>query len=99
MWEIALACNAACIHCGSWAGRPRADGFRPRSARRLCCPRRLGVREVTLSGGEPLLRPDWKRIAAALVSHGLAVEIISNGLALDFAMAGRLAQAGVGNVA
>ena len=25
VWEITLACNAHCIHCGSVAGEPRAD--------------------------------------------------------------------------
>ena len=99
VWEITLACNAACIHCGSWAGRPRADELTTPEALAACAAlAELGVREVTLSGGEPLLRPDWEQIAAALVGRGLVVEMISNGLALDAATAGRLAKAGVGNV-
>jgi radical SAM protein with 4Fe4S-binding SPASM domain len=99
VWEVTLACDAACIHCGSWAGRARAHELSTQEALATCAAlAELGVREVTLSGGEPLMRPDWEQIVAALRSHGLVAEVISNGLALDSAKAGRLARSGVRTV-
>ncbi|MGC4118970.1 MAG: radical SAM protein [Myxococcales bacterium] len=55
----------------------------------------LGCDTVTFSGGEPLLREDWPLLAKALVGRGVKVEVISNGLLIDEAMAGRCAQAGI----
>ena len=99
VWEVTLACDAACIHCGSWAGRPRANELSTEEAVAACAAlAELGVREVTLSGGEPLMRPDWEAIVGALHSHGLVAEVISNGLAIDAAKAGRLAKSGVRTV-
>jgi radical SAM protein with 4Fe4S-binding SPASM domain len=40
----------------------------------------LGCECITLSGGEPLLRPDWPRIAAEIRDLGMQVELITNGL-------------------
>jgi radical SAM protein with 4Fe4S-binding SPASM domain len=40
----------------------------------------LGCESITLSGGEPLLRQDWQTIAAAIRSHSMRVELITNGL-------------------
>jgi radical SAM protein with 4Fe4S-binding SPASM domain len=99
VWEITLACDAACIHCGSSAGQPRKHELDTREALDACAALAdLGVREVTLSGGEPLLRNDWEQIVAALVGHGLTVDMISNGLSLDADKARRLAKAGIRHV-
>jgi MoaA/NifB/PqqE/SkfB family radical SAM enzyme len=96
VWEITLACNAACVHCGSRAGPARPDELDAREALELCdALADLGTREVTLSGGEPLLRPDWPEIAGRLAARGVRVDVISNGLALDDAAAKRMAEAGV----
>ena len=99
VWEVTLACNAACIHCGSWAGRARPHELTTDEALAACAAlAELGVREVTLSGGEPLMRPDWERIVAALRGRGLLVELISNGLALDQLQAARIAKSGIRTV-
>jgi radical SAM protein with 4Fe4S-binding SPASM domain len=99
VWELTLACNARCVHCGSRAGRPRERELDPAEALRLCDDlAALGVREVTFSGGEPLLRPDWPQLAARLVGRGVAVELITNGLELDASAARRLRDAGVRSV-
>jgi radical SAM protein with 4Fe4S-binding SPASM domain len=99
VWEVTLACNAACMHCGSWAGAARPDELSTAEALAACAAMaELGVREVTLSGGEPLLRGDWEQIVAALRGRGLVVEMISNGLALDEGKAARIAKSGIRSV-
>ncbi len=81
VWEITLACNSACVHCGSSAGRRRADELTTREALGLVEDlRALGTRTITLSGGEPLLRPDWEEIAAAARGAGIEAELMTNGL-------------------
>ena len=39
----------------------------------------LGVRAVTISGGEPLLRPDWLPVAARITERGMIFRLSTNG--------------------
>ncbi|MFH2006403.1 MAG: radical SAM protein [bacterium] len=81
VWELTLACNAHCVHCGSWAGRPRPDELDTREALGVIDElAALGCRSVTLSGGEPLLRRDWPQLAAAIRARSMRLELITNGL-------------------
>ena len=99
VWELTLACNARCVHCGSSAGRARAHELDTAEALGLCDELgRLGVERVTLSGGEPVLRPDLESIAKRLAGAGVTVDLISNGLAMSPERARRLADAGVASV-
>jgi MoaA/NifB/PqqE/SkfB family radical SAM enzyme len=81
VWEITLACNAKCLHCGSTAGAPRTKELTTNEALRLIHELAdLGCRSVTLSGGEPLLRSDWPELARAVIRSNMRAELISNGL-------------------
>jgi MoaA/NifB/PqqE/SkfB family radical SAM enzyme len=66
-WELTLACNLRCEHCGSSAGLPRRDELTLAEALTICeqLPDLL-VCEVDFTGGEPLVRPDWWKIAQKL---------------------------------
>ena len=67
VWEITLACNLRCGHCGATAGHARPDELSPAEALRLADDlAALPVLEVTLMGGELFLRPDWLAIAERL---------------------------------
>lgn len=60
VWEITLQCDLACRHCGSRAGRSRPDELDTAEALDLVRQMaELGVREVTVIGGEAYLRDDW----------------------------------------
>jgi radical SAM protein with 4Fe4S-binding SPASM domain len=84
VWELTLACNSRCLHCGSFAGRPREDELDTKEALDLVRQlRELGCERISLSGGEPLLRKDWHVIGEAIVKEGMAAGMISNGLAFD----------------
>ena len=70
VWEITLACDLKCQHCGSRAGRRRPDELTTAECLDLVAQlARLGTREVTLIGGEAYLRRDWVEIVRA--RHGL----------------------------
>jgi radical SAM protein with 4Fe4S-binding SPASM domain len=80
VWELTLACDMKCRHCGSRAGRPRSDELTTPEALKLAKElAAAGCKRLTLSGGEPLLRQDWPLLCQTLVSAGVRVNMISNG--------------------
>jgi radical SAM protein with 4Fe4S-binding SPASM domain len=80
VWELTLACNLRCKHCGSFAGSKRDDEMSLEENLKVADDlAALGCRRVTLSGGEPTLNPDWDRIGKRLADHGVKVNLISNG--------------------
>ncbi|MBX3213689.1 MAG: radical SAM protein [Labilithrix sp.] len=80
VWEITLACDLACRHCGSRAGRERPDELTTEQALDLVHQMAdLGVREVTLIGGEAYLRDDWTEIARTIVARGMSCGITTGG--------------------
>jgi radical SAM protein with 4Fe4S-binding SPASM domain len=98
VWEITLACNARCVHCGSSAGAARPRELTTQEATALVDElASLGCRTITLSGGEPLLREDWPVIARAARGRGMTVDVITNGL-LAAARADAIARAGLAGV-
>lgn len=80
VWELTLACNMRCKHCGSIAGSKRSDEMsldeNLRVADELAA---LGCKRVTLSGGEPTLHPAWFEIGRRLTSNYVRTNLISNG--------------------
>jgi radical SAM protein with 4Fe4S-binding SPASM domain len=82
-WELTLACNLRCGHCASSAGLPRPNEFDLDEALYLCdqFPALL-VQEVDFTGGEPLLRPGWIKIAERLNELRISTRVVTNGLLL-----------------
>jgi radical SAM protein with 4Fe4S-binding SPASM domain len=80
VWEITLACDLACRHCSSRAGRARPDELTTREALDLVDQLAdLGVLEVTLIGGEAYLRADWTQIIRAIRARGMECTMVSGG--------------------
>ena len=80
VWELTLACNLGCLHCGSTAGGRRAAELSPVEALALCDDlNSAGCRGVALMGGEPLLRPDFFAIARRVRELGMELSVITNG--------------------
>jgi radical SAM protein with 4Fe4S-binding SPASM domain len=83
VWEVTLACDLACRHCGSRAGHDRPDELTTAEALDLVDQMAdLGVKEVTLIGGEAYLRPDWLDIVRRIRSHGILCSTTSGGRGL-----------------
>ena len=85
VWEITWKCNAKCIHCGS-------DCISEEKQNQLstveCLDiikdlKRIGAKKITLSGGDPLLRPDFPVLAGEIKASGMDVAFITNSIALD----------------
>lgn len=98
-WELTLACNMRCKHCGSAAGSPRRNELSLTEALNICeqFPDLL-VHEVNFTGGEPLFRPDWFQIATRLRELNIKTKIITNGLLLDAAHISQMKDAGFARV-
>ena len=80
VWEITLACDLACQHCGSRAGRRRRDELSTAEALDLVGQMaELGARDVGLIGGEAYLRKDWLEIVAAVRAAGMECGLQSGG--------------------
>lgn len=83
VWEITLACDLKCHHCGSRAGKRRADELTTDECldlvRQLA---RMGTREITLIGGEAYLRRDWLKIIREIRDCGMDCTMQSGGLNL-----------------
>ncbi|MBI3181849.1 MAG: radical SAM protein [Myxococcales bacterium] len=96
VWEFTLKCNLACELCGSRAGSERRKELSTEEA--LEVARQLaeaGVKEVTLIGGEILLRNDWQQVVRALNDHGLLCSILTGGYGVSLTTARRMKAAGV----
>ncbi len=99
VWEITLACDLACRHCGSRAGRARPDELTTAEALDLVEQMAdLGTLEVTLIGGEAYLRDDWLQIVRAIRRRGMDVTMTSGGRGLTEDVIARAADAGLRGV-
>lgn len=83
MWELTLACNLRCSHCGSRAGKRRPDELTTEEALDVVDSlARLGTRELSVIGGEAYLRRDWTEIVRRAAGHGMLVAMQTGARAL-----------------
>lgn len=84
VWELTLACNLKCMHCGSRAGKARPSEMSTEECLDVVAQlARLRVREVSIIGGEAFLRRDWLQIVKAISDHGMHPSLQSGGLSLN----------------
>jgi Fe-coproporphyrin III synthase len=74
-------CNSRCVTCDYWRHGVR-DATLESVQRLLPELITLRTRVVLLSGGEPLLNPEWQEIAALLKAKGLGLWLLTSGLSL-----------------
>jgi len=74
-------CNSRCVTCDYW--RHGRDDMTLETVRGLLPSlAQLQTQTVLLSGGEPLLNPQWAQIARELRAAGLSVWLLTSGLSL-----------------
>jgi MoaA/NifB/PqqE/SkfB family radical SAM enzyme len=74
-------CNSRCVTCDYWrTGRDHLTLAKLEAM--LPGLQRLGTRIALLSGGEPLLNPEWRAIASALRDAGIERWLLTSGLSL-----------------
>jgi radical SAM protein with 4Fe4S-binding SPASM domain len=96
VWEITLACNLKCLHCGSRAGHRRAEELTTAESvdvvRQLA---ELGTREISIIGGEAFVRKDWLTLVRAIREHGIDCTMQTGAYKLSAAMLRAAADAGL----
>ena len=80
IWEVTFACNMRCLHCGTSAGTLRPKELSTDEALNLIDElHSLDCESITISGGEPLLRKDWRELARHIKGKGMKLYFITNG--------------------
>jgi radical SAM protein with 4Fe4S-binding SPASM domain len=96
VWELTLACDHACTHCGSRAGVARDGELSTDEALAVVEQlHALGSREVVLIGGEAYLHDGFLAIVRALRSRGIAPALTTGGRGITEELARALADAGL----
>ena len=99
VWELTLKCDLACRHCGSRAGRVRADELSLDEARSVIEQlAALGTEAITFIGGEAYLHADWLAIVEATVQAGIHATLTTGGRGLTPALCRQAAAAGMSGV-
>jgi MoaA/NifB/PqqE/SkfB family radical SAM enzyme len=77
------ACNCKCVMCDIWKGNHNLKQLTEGDIVGLLDSlRRLGTRQVLMSGGEALLNPNFFRFCAILKKENIRITLLSTGLAL-----------------
>jgi sulfatase maturation enzyme AslB (radical SAM superfamily) len=94
-WELTYRCNERCTHCylDVLPANHAAPGelTTEEGLRLLADLHELGALNLTLSGGEPLLRRDFFTLAERARTLGFVLRIFTNGVLITPAVADRLA--------
>ena len=85
MWSVTGACNARCRHCFVDGPCETENGLSTENARTLIDQMaQCGVMQVELTGGEPLLRPDFWQLVDRLCEKDIYLsQIYTNGFFVD----------------
>jgi radical SAM protein with 4Fe4S-binding SPASM domain len=96
VWELTLACDHACTHCGSRAGRAREDELSTDEALGVVAQlAAMRATEVVLIGGEAYLHAGFLAIVRALTAAGVRASMTTGGLGITAELARELADAGL----
>jgi radical SAM protein with 4Fe4S-binding SPASM domain len=82
--ELTTECNLRCRHCYRESDSSQHDFFPTADLLKLLTElHRLGLRTVELTGGEPLLHPDFLEILSFCAEKFVLVGVLSNGTILS----------------
>lgn len=80
VWELTLKCNMNCMHCGSKAGKQKDNELTLEQCMDIASQLiDMGLKFITLMGGEVFFKKGWDKIARKFVDNGVYVNIITNG--------------------
>ena len=77
-YYVTLRCNDACEFCSLW--RNEAAGRTEEKPYELSLLKKIGVKQLNITGGEPLLREDLPDILKKAKGLGLEIELTTNGI-------------------
>lgn len=93
-WESTTRCNLACAHCRRLNTLPADDELTTDEVKTfLQSAARLGPPMIVFSGGEPLLREDWRDLATFAHELELPIALATNGTLIDGGVAKKIRDA------
>lgn len=99
VWELTLACDHACTHCGSRAAQTRPEELTTTEALELADElAEMGAREVVLIGGEAYLHDGFYEVTRRLSERGVVPIMTTGGWGLNEENTKRMAEAGLKRV-
>ncbi|MEM2875361.1 MAG: radical SAM protein [Candidatus Bathyarchaeia archaeon] len=99
VWNYTNACNLKCKHCYQRAGKPTPDELSTEERLKIVDQlERLNVATIAFSGGEPLMRRDFFKVAEYASRKGFYVSVATNGTLLTKGMVKKLKKIGIGYV-
>jgi radical SAM protein with 4Fe4S-binding SPASM domain len=99
VWELTLACDHACLHCGSRAARARENELSTAQALEVVGElAALGTKELVFIGGEAYLHPGFLELVAAARSHDIVPAMTTGGAGIDETLAFALKRGGMARV-
>lgn len=99
VWEVTLRCNQLCRFCGTRAGKAGADELDTAQALDVIEQLAgLGVREVSMHGGEAYLRPDLYELVRAIRANGMVATMVTGGRNLTADIAKQMRDADISAV-
>jgi radical SAM protein with 4Fe4S-binding SPASM domain len=99
VWELTLACDQRCTHCGSRADDARANELTTDEALRVVRElAEMGTREVALIGGEAYLHAGFLDVVAAIRAADMRPTMTTGGRGVTRQLAEQMAQAGMYSV-
>ncbi|MCP4604595.1 MAG: radical SAM protein [Proteobacteria bacterium] len=100
LWEITRRCDLRCGHCLVDGGLASSDELTTEEALDLVDQMaELGIRAISLTGGEPLLRKDWPKIGGRIRERDIILRWSMNGHFLDNSVTKTLLALGTEHVA
>lgn len=77
---ITHKCNYSCEHCGTNAGKPLKDELTTDEIKKVINEMgEMGVKKLSITGGEPLTRPDLFEILTLAKNKGMKVGFVTHG--------------------
>lgn len=77
------ACNCRCVMCDIWKGNKNLEQLTEKDISGLLSSlKKLGTRQVVMSGGEALLNPAFFTFCKILKKEGIKITLLSTGLTL-----------------
>lgn len=99
VWELTLACDQPCTHCGSRAGTAREGELSTEAALGVVAQlAAMKTFEVVLIGGEAYLHPGFLDIIRALRKAGVRPTMTTGGRGITPELAQQMAEAGLHSV-
>ena len=99
VWELTLACDQLCTHCGSRAGEARPDELTTEQALGVVEQlAQMKAWEVTLIGGEAYLHPGFLDVIRALKKHGIRPSLTTGGRGITEELAKQMKEAGLHSI-